>query len=72
MTCEQCHFGIASSLGATGTPSLVVANGLGPALHVNGTTDVVFRLGGSYGKDNSFGSCSNTACHGTETKSWPR
>jgi predicted CxxxxCH...CXXCH cytochrome family protein len=72
VTCNQCHSGIASSTGPTGTPGLVVTAGSGPALHVNGTTDVVFQLGGTYTKEPAQGSCSSTYCHGSEVMYWPR
>ena len=72
VTCDQCHLGIASSTGPTGTPTLVVTGGSGPALHVNGTTDVVLKLGGSYDKQPAIGYCSSTYCHPGEVKEWPR
>jgi predicted CxxxxCH...CXXCH cytochrome family protein len=72
VTCSQCHSGIASSSGPTGTPALVVTGGAGPPLHVNGTTDVVLLLGGSYDKQPGTGYCSGTYCHPGEVTEWPR
>ncbi len=78
VTCDQCHSGIATSTGATGATSLVVTGGAGPALHVNGTTDVLFRLGGTYTKAPGQGTCSNTSCHLPQppdddgVRYWPR
>ncbi len=72
VTCDQCHDGIASSTSSAGTPALTAVNGSGPALHVNGTTDVVFKLGGSYTRTATEGTCSSMACHPGETKLWPR
>jgi predicted CxxxxCH...CXXCH cytochrome family protein len=72
VTCDQCHSGIASSSSRTSPTSLTVVDGAGPPLHVNGTTDVVFKLGGTYTKDTWEGTCSGLACHPGETMWWPR
>lgn len=72
LTCDQCHFGIASSTSSSSPTSLTVLDGSGPALHVNGTPNVVFRWGGSYVIGPSQGTCSSMACHPGETKYWPR
>jgi predicted CxxxxCH...CXXCH cytochrome family protein len=72
ITCDQCHFGIARSVDRTTPPELVVTDGSGPPLHVNGDTTVVFKLGGTYTKGAFSGSCSGMYCHPGETKEWPR
>jgi len=72
ITCEQCHFGIASSLNSTTAPTLTVTGGSGPALHVNGTKSIVFKLGGTYTASPTVGTCSSMACHPGEVKEWPR
>ena len=64
--------GIARSEGRTSLPALEVVAGAGPALHVDGKTDVVFRAGGTYERYSAEGFCSNMACHPGETKAWPR
>jgi predicted CxxxxCH...CXXCH cytochrome family protein len=72
VTCNQCHSGIASSVDRTTPPALVVTNGSGPILHVNGTKDVVFQGGGTWDPAPQQGTCSGMACHPGETKIWPR
>jgi predicted CxxxxCH...CXXCH cytochrome family protein len=73
ITCDQCHFGIAANVDAQ-PATLTQVNGGGPPLHVNGTPDVVFKLGGTYTLDAlQQGNCSSMACHtGEGTKEWPR
>jgi predicted CxxxxCH...CXXCH cytochrome family protein len=72
VTCGDCHAGIARSEGRTSATALEVVDGAGPALHVDGKTDVVFRAGGTYERYSAEGFCSNMACHPGETKAWPR
>jgi predicted CxxxxCH...CXXCH cytochrome family protein len=68
VTCDQCHSGIAASVNNLLAPTLTQVNGGGPPLHVNGTPNVVFKLGGSF--DPSTRTCSSMACHPGEIKNW--
>ena len=65
LNCLNCHNGIATGSGNPSTNATIV----GPALHVNGTKNVVF--GGTFGGSGVSGSFSNgnctITCHGTET-----
>ncbi len=73
VTCDQCHFGIAQSVSTAQPPTLTTVGGSGPALHVNGRVDVVFKAGGTYTiSDPTEGTCSAMACHPGEAKAWPR
>jgi predicted CxxxxCH...CXXCH cytochrome family protein len=73
VTCDQCHLGIAASVNDSGTPTLTVVEGAGPALHVDGKPDVVFKAGGTYEPIDPFqATCSSMACHPGEVKYWPR
>jgi hypothetical protein len=66
-------FGIAASVTSAGTPTLTLVGGSGPALHVDGKPDVVFKAGGTYDTSDPFqGACSSMACHPGEVKYWPR
>jgi hypothetical protein len=65
LNCSNCHNGIATGSGNPSTNATIV----GPALHVNGTKNVVF--GGTYSGNTVSGSFNNgnctISCHGSET-----
>ncbi len=72
--CSYCHSGIATGSGTVAP----VTNGaiVGKTLHVNGTRDVVFSIGGGATwnpaptpTDAAAGSCSNVLCHGSTPNS---
>ena len=61
--CDTCHAGglPAGNMGETAH--------INPAYHVNKTSDVLFRAGGSYNRTSK--TCSNTRCHtGTSNPQW--
>lgn len=62
--CVNCHSEVATNT----TPANIASTPTAKALHVNGQKNVSFSAGGTF--DPAAKTCSNTACHGAETKTW--